>query len=70
MPLAATRTSGFAFLIRGSGAGVSPAETTMTRHGEMPAAQMRPQAVQQIVDLMHLEYQFARAGRRTLSKMQ
>ena len=64
MPIAATRKSGFAFLISVSGAGVSPAETTIDEaRGEMTAAKMPPQAIQQIVDLIHLEYQFARTGR-------
>jgi alpha/beta superfamily hydrolase len=64
MPLAATRMSGLTFLISVSGAGVSPAETTIDEaRGEMTAAQMQPQAIQQIIDLMHLEYQFAQTGR-------
>ncbi|MGB6686330.1 MAG: hypothetical protein WBE76_00645 [Terracidiphilus sp.] len=64
MPLAATRTSGFAFFISVPGAGVPPAETTIDEAcGEMTAAQLQPEAIQQIVALMHLEYQFARAGR-------
>ena len=43
---------------------MSPAETTIDEaRGEMTAARMPPQAIQQIVDLIHLEYQFARTGR-------
>ncbi|HWE87105.1 MAG TPA: alpha/beta fold hydrolase [Terracidiphilus sp.] len=63
MPLAATRTSGLAFLISVSGAAIPPAETTIDEaRGEMTAAQMPPQAIQNIVGLMNLEYQFARTG--------
>jgi pimeloyl-ACP methyl ester carboxylesterase len=63
MPLAASRANDLAFLISVSGAGVPGAETTIdhARH-EMTAGGMRPQAVEQIVGLMKLQYEFVRTG--------
>jgi uncharacterized protein len=63
MPLAAVRAKELAFLISVSGAGVSPAETTIDQaRNEMTARGMKPQAVDQIVALMKLQYEFARSG--------
>jgi uncharacterized protein len=63
MPLAAVRAKDMAFLISISGAGISAAETTIDQaQNEMTARGMRPQAVEQIVGLMKLQYQFARTG--------
>src|SRR5688572_12576606 len=63
MPLAAVRAKDIAFLISVSGAGVSAAETTIDQaQNEMTARGMRPQGIEQIVGLMKLQYQFARAG--------
>lgn len=64
MPLAAVRATDMAFLISVSGAGVPAAETTIDQaENEMRARGMRSQAVEQIVGLMKLQYQFARTGR-------
>jgi dienelactone hydrolase len=63
MPLAATRAQDFAFLISISGAGVSGAETTIDQaRNEMAANGMRPQTVDQIVELMTLQYHYVRTG--------
>jgi len=64
MPLAAIRAKDIAFLISVSGAGVSPAETTIDEaEREMAASGLRPEGIQRIVGLMKLEYEFARTGR-------
>src|SRR5947208_3248538 len=64
MPLAAVRATDMAFLISVSGAGVPAAETTIDQaENEMRARGMRSQAVERIVGLMKLQYQFARTGR-------
>jgi pimeloyl-ACP methyl ester carboxylesterase len=63
MPLAAIRPKDIAFLISISGAGVPAAETTIDQvQNEMTARGMRPQGIQQIVQLMKLQYEFARTG--------
>jgi pimeloyl-ACP methyl ester carboxylesterase len=63
MPLAAVRAKDLAFLISISGAGIPAAETTIDQaQNEMTARGMRPQAVEQIVGLMKLQYNFARTG--------
>lgn len=63
MPLAAAREKETAFLISISGAGVSPAETTIDEaRGELKAAGRRPEVIEQITDLMRLKYSFARTG--------
>ena len=63
MPLAATRAKDFAFLISISGAGVSGAESTIDQaRNEMAANGMRPQMVDQIVELMRLQYNYLRTG--------
>ena len=63
MPLAATRARDMAFLISLSGAGVSGSETTIDQaRNEMLADGMRPQMVDQIVDLMRLQYEYLRTG--------
>ncbi len=57
MPLAATRAKDLAFLISICGAGVSGAETTIDQaRNEMAASGMRPQMIEQIVELMTLQY--------------
>ncbi|MGH9373921.1 MAG: alpha/beta fold hydrolase, partial [Vicinamibacterales bacterium] len=64
MPLAAIRAKDFAFLISISGAGVPAAETTIDQaQNEMTASGMKPQAVEQIVGLMKLQYEFARTAK-------
>ena len=64
MPLAAIRAKDLAFLISVSGAGVSPAETTIDEaEREMAAGGLPPPAIQRIVGLMKLQYEFARTGR-------
>ena len=64
MPLAAVRAKGIAFLVSISGAGVSAAETTIDQaQNEMTMAGTPPRAVEQIINLMRLEYEFARTGR-------
>lgn len=63
MPLAAVRAKDIAFLISVSGPGVPASETTIDQaQNEMTARGMPPQAVEQIVALMKLQYQFARTG--------
>ena len=63
MPLAAARAKDVAFLISISGAGVSPAETTIDEaRGELKAAGRRPEVIEQITGLMRLKYDFARTG--------
>jgi uncharacterized protein len=63
MPIAAVRAKDLAFLISISGAGVSPAETTIDHaRNEMTARGMKPQTVADIVAIMKLQYQFARTG--------
>jgi len=63
MPLAAVRAKDLAFLVSISGAGIPAAETTIDQaQNEMTARGMRPQAVEQIVGLMKLQYHFARTG--------
>jgi uncharacterized protein len=64
MPLAAVRAKDIAFLISISGAGVSPAETTIDEaEREMAAGGLSPQRIQRIVGLMRLQHEFARTGR-------
>lgn len=63
MPLAAVRAKDIAFLISVSGAGIPAAETTVDQaRNEMTAGGMRPQMVAKIVELMRLQYDFARTG--------
>ena len=63
MPLAATRAKDLAFLISISGAGVSGAETTIDQaRNEMAANGMRPAMIEQIVELMTLQYDYLRTG--------
>jgi dienelactone hydrolase len=63
MPLAATRAKDLAFLISIAGAAVSGAETTIDQaRNEMAANGMRPQMIEQIVELMTLQYEYLRTG--------
>ena len=63
MPLAAVRATDIAFLISISGAGIPAAETTIDQsRNEMTMNGMKPETVNQIVDLMKLQYHFARTG--------
>jgi pimeloyl-ACP methyl ester carboxylesterase len=63
MPLAAVRATDLAFLISISGAGVSPADTTLDQtRNELKTAGMPHDRVDQIVGLMKLQYDFARTG--------
>jgi pimeloyl-ACP methyl ester carboxylesterase len=63
MPLAATRARDLAFLISIAGAGVSGAETTIDQaRNEMAASGMRPQMIDQILELMTLQYNWLRTG--------
>jgi uncharacterized protein len=63
MPLAAVRATDIAFLISVSGAGIPGAETTIDQaRNEMTASGMRPQAVEQIIELMKLQYAFVQTG--------
>ena len=63
MPLAAVRTSGVACLISISGAGVSPAETTLAQaRNELTMTGMPRQTVEDIVALQTLLYNYARTG--------
>jgi pimeloyl-ACP methyl ester carboxylesterase len=63
MPLAAVRARDIAFVISISGAGVPAAETTIDQaRNEMIMTGTPPQAVDQIVGLMKLQYRFAQTG--------
>jgi hypothetical protein len=63
MPIVAAREKETAFLISISGAGVSPAETTIDEaRGELKAGGRRPEVIEQVTDLMKLKYRFARTG--------
>jgi pimeloyl-ACP methyl ester carboxylesterase len=63
MQMAAARIPDLAFLISISGAGVSPAETTLDQtQNELTATGMKPPMVTAIVGLMKLQYEFARTG--------
>lgn len=63
MPLAAVRAKDMAFLISVSGAAVPGAETTIDQtHNELTARGMKPQTIEQIVEIMKLQYHFARTG--------
>jgi dienelactone hydrolase len=63
MPVAATRAKDLAFLITISGAGISGRETTIDQaRNEMIANGMKPQMVDQIVELMRLQYDYLRTG--------
>ena len=65
MPLASVRAKAIAFLISISGAGVSPAETTLDQaRNEMTMSRMPLQTVDDILQLLKLEYEFARTGNR------
>ncbi len=64
MQMAAARIPDLGFLISISGAGVSPAETTLDQtQNELTANGMKPPMVAAIVGLMKLQYEFARTGR-------
>ena len=63
MPLAAVRSTGVAFLISISGAGVPPAETTIDQaRNELTMTGMPAATVADIVALIRLQYDFARTG--------
>jgi hypothetical protein len=63
MPLAAVRTKDVAFLISISGAGVSPAETTLDQaRNELSAAGMPAQNIDAILNVQKLLYNFARTN--------
>jgi len=63
MPIAAVRVPGIAFLISISGAGIVPAETSLDEErNEMTAAGRRPEVIEQILNLMRLQYRFAETG--------
>jgi hypothetical protein len=63
MQMAAARRPDLAFLISISGAGVSPAETTLDQtQNELSGRGMKPPMVAAIVGLMKLQYEFARTG--------
>jgi pimeloyl-ACP methyl ester carboxylesterase len=63
MPLAAVRSKDVAFLISISGAGLTPAETTIDQaRNEMTMTGTPPAMVADIVGLIRLQYDFARTG--------
>lgn len=63
MPIAAVRAKDIAFLISVSGAAVPAAETTLDQaQNDMSARGMRRETVAQIVEVMKLQYAFARTG--------
>lgn len=64
MPLAAVKAPDLAFLISVSGAGVSAAETGIDHaRNVMTANGMPAPAVERVIDLMTLQYEFARTAR-------
>ena len=65
MPLAAGRMPDLAFLISVSGAGVPPSETALDEtQGDLTARGMKPENVAAVIDVMKLQYEFARTGTR------
>ncbi len=63
MPLAAARAKDLAFLISISGAGVSAAVTTVDQaRNEMAASGMPPPMIEQIAELMTVQYDYLRTG--------
>lgn len=63
MPLAAVRAQDLAFLISVSGAGIPGSETTIDQaRNEMTAGGMKPQTIEQIIELMRLQYEFVQTG--------
>jgi pimeloyl-ACP methyl ester carboxylesterase len=63
MPLVATRVEGLAFLVSVSGAGVPVAETTIDHaQSEMTASGMKPEMVSRLIEMMKLQYHYARTG--------
>ena len=65
MPIAATRATGFAFLISISGAAVPGSETTIDHaQREMQANGMKPEMIEGILGVMKAQYEFARTGER------
>jgi pimeloyl-ACP methyl ester carboxylesterase len=63
MPLAAVRTKDVAFLISISGAGVTPAETTIDQsRNELTMTGMPAATVADIIGLIKLQYELARTG--------
>ena len=63
MPLAAARAKDLAFLVSLSGAGISGAETTIDQaRNEMAANGLRPPMIDQVVELMRLQYEFLGTG--------
>jgi len=63
MPRAAVRAKDVAFLISISGAGVTPAETTLDQaRNEMTMGGTPPQVVENIIAILKLEYEYAKTG--------
>ena len=63
MPLAAVRAKDIAFLVSISGAGVTPAETTLDQaRNEMTMGGMPQQTVDDIIGVLKLQYEYARTG--------
>lgn len=63
MPIAAVRSKDIAFLVSISGAGVSAAETTIDQtRNELTSSGMPAAAVDNVVGLMKLQYEYARTG--------
>jgi pimeloyl-ACP methyl ester carboxylesterase len=63
MPLAAVREKDIAFLISVSGAAIPVAETTIDQaRNEMTASGRQPHIIDQIIDLMKLQYTFAQTN--------
>lgn len=63
MPLAAVRSKDVAFLISVSGAGIPASETTLDQaRNEMQARGVPAQAIENLVNLMKLQYRFAQTG--------
>ncbi|HJU73996.1 MAG TPA: alpha/beta fold hydrolase [Gemmatimonadaceae bacterium] len=64
MPIAAVKEPKIAFLISVSGPGIPASETTRDHaRNEMTARGMKPEVVDQILNIMHLQHEYARTGK-------
>jgi pimeloyl-ACP methyl ester carboxylesterase len=63
MPIAATRAKDIAFIVSVAGAAIPAVETTIDQaRNEMTARGMKPENVAAIVEIMELQYRYARTG--------
>jgi uncharacterized protein len=63
MPLAAVREPRMAFVVSVSGAGIPVVETVMDHaQNEMRSREMRPEVIEQLLEVMKRQHEFARTG--------